>query len=80
VPLNSRTQRARQEIEPVTRPHRTVPQISHQSSTSKCPLNAVTRCYPRDQRDSQAIITTSRGITSCSAIEQAVGAYADSDD
>jgi hypothetical protein len=49
-------------------------------ATSKAQLNAVTRWYLRDQRDNQAIATTLWGSRPRSAIEQAVGAHAGSDD
>jgi hypothetical protein len=49
-------------------------------ATSKAQLNAVTRWYLRDQRDSQAITTSLWGSRPRSAIEQAVGTPAGSDD
>jgi hypothetical protein len=49
-------------------------------ATAKAQLTAVTRWYLRDQRDSKAITTVLWGSRPRSAIEQAVGAYATSED
>jgi hypothetical protein len=49
-------------------------------ATRKAQLNAVTRRYLRDQRDGQAVAVTLWGSRPRSAIEQAVGANAGSDD
>jgi hypothetical protein len=48
-------------------------------ATAKAQLNAVTRWYLRDQRDSQAVAATLWGSRPRTAIEQAVGAHAGSD-
>jgi uncharacterized protein len=49
-------------------------------ATAKAQLNAVTRWYLRDQRDNQAITAVLWGTRPRSAIEQAVGAQAGSDE
>ena len=49
-------------------------------ATAKAQLNAVTRWYLRDQRDGQAVAVTLWGSRPRTAIEQAVGAHAGSDD
>ena len=48
-------------------------------ATAKAQLNAVTRWYLRDQRDSQAVAVTLWGSRPRTVIEQAVGAHAGSD-
>jgi hypothetical protein len=49
-------------------------------ATAKAQLNAVTRWYLRDQGDSQSVAITLWGSRPRSAIEQAIGAHAGSDD
>jgi hypothetical protein len=49
-------------------------------ATGKAQFTAVSRWYLRDQRDSNAIATAMWGARPRSAIEQAVGVHADSDD